>query len=211
VYDWSRAKNVMDEQTPLVANPYGMGGYTIAKIWQERLVNKFAEAASWDLTIVRPGFIWGPQHAEIAGMGRNFGRFFIMFGPRARIPLCHVVNCAHFLVEAVENPAAIGQTFNLVDEDDIRVWRYVREYTRRTGVRALLLPVPYLVGYRIAQLASFTSRVLFGNKGKLPSLLTPRRYESQFKPIRFSARKLQERMGWKPPLGFEQCLSQTYS
>jgi nucleoside-diphosphate-sugar epimerase len=211
VYDWSRADGVMDEHTALLADPYGMGGYTVAKVWQERLVSKCAEARSWDLTIVRPGFIWGPQHAEIAGMGRHWGRLYIMFGPTARLPLCHVVNCAHFLVETLESPAAIGQTFNLVDGDDIRVWRYVREYTRRTGIQALLLPVPYLLGYGIAQLASITSRILFGDKGKLPSLLTPHRYESQFKPIRFSARKSREIMGWKPPLDFEQCLSQTYT
>jgi UDP-glucose 4-epimerase len=210
VYDWARAKGTMDENTPLQVDPYGMGGYTIAKVWQERVVTKFARDNSWNLTIMRPGFIWGVQHTEIAGMGRSFGRDYVMFGPLTRLPLCHVANCAHCLVAAVEAPAAISQTFNVVDGDDITVWHYLREYTRRTGQRALLLPVPYIAGYGIANLASFTSRLLFGNKGKLPSLLTPRRFESQFKPIRFSNRKLKQILAWTPPFGFEQCLNLTY-
>lgn len=210
VYDWNRAKGVMDENTPLLGNPYEMGGYAIAKVWQERVATKFARAHAWDLTILRPGFIWGAQHAEIAGMGRHIGRAYIMFGPFTRLPLCHVANCAHCLVVAVESSAAINQTFNVVDGDEIRVWRYLHEYTRRTGQRALLLPLPYMVGHGVAHLASLTSRILFGKKGKLPSLLTPRRFELQFKPVRFSRRKLKQLLAWEPPFNFDQCLGLTY-
>ena len=73
VYDWERAKGVMDEDTPLLNDAYDMGGYTLAKVWQERVVSRFAKAHSWELTIMRPGFIWGPQHANIAGMGKRVG------------------------------------------------------------------------------------------------------------------------------------------
>jgi hypothetical protein len=54
------------------------------------------------------------------------------------------------------------------------------------------------------------SRIFFGKKGRLPSLLTPRRFEAQFKPVRFSNRKLREKLQWKPPLNFDECLSTTY-
>ena len=53
-----------------------MGPYTIAKNWQERIIRRFAESNSRKLTISRPGFIWGQDHTEIAGMGRRFGRFY---------------------------------------------------------------------------------------------------------------------------------------
>jgi nucleoside-diphosphate-sugar epimerase len=210
VYDWSKARLCMDETTPLETNPYTMGGYTIAKIWQERIVSRLAKAHSWDLTIVRPGFIWGPDHTQIAGMGRQFGRFYLLFGPFTRLPLCHVDNCADFLVTAVENPAASGEIFNAIDSDDVRVWRYVREYARRTRQRGLLLPVPYRVGLGIAQLAALTSRWLFGSKGKLPSLLTPRRFESQFKPIRFSNQRMKKKLNWAPRLSFDECLKGSF-
>jgi len=210
VYDWSRAVSVLDEETPLLTDIYNMGGYTIAKVWQERIVREVAAAHGWDLTIMRPGFIWGPEHAEIAGMGRRLGRTYVMFGPFTRLPLSHVTNCAHSLVTALESRAAIGETFNVVDGDDIRVWRYVREHARRTGQQAILLPVPYFVGSLTSSIASWASRLLFGGKGKLPSLLIPRRFESQFKPIRFSNQKLGTKLAWSPPLSFDACLDATY-
>jgi UDP-glucose 4-epimerase len=210
VYDWSRAGKILSEQTPLVQDIYGMGGYTIAKVWQERLVTRAANTCRWDLTIMRPGFIWGPQHADLAGMGRHFGRLYVMFGPFTRLPLCHVTNCADCLVAALENTAAIGEAFNVIDSDDVRVWRYVREYARGTGQPGLFIPLPYRVGLAVAQLASITSRLLFGKRAKLPSLLMPRRYEWQFKPICFSTRKLRDKLGWVPPTSFEQCLRLTY-
>jgi nucleoside-diphosphate-sugar epimerase len=211
VYNWTRANGVMDENTPLLSDPYEMGAYTIAKVWQERVVTKFARAHSWDLTIMRPGFIWGPQHAEIAGMGRHIGKVYVMFGPFSRLPLCFVANCADCLVAAIDSPAAIGQAFNVIDGDDIRVWRYVREYARGTHQRGFMLPVPYSIGHGISRLASLTSHTLFGKRGKLPSLLTPRRFESQFKPVRFSTRKLKETLGWKQPFSFAECVNLTYA
>ena len=210
VYDWSKVKSCMDEDSPLESDPYPMGPYTIAKVWQERVVLRFAKKYSWDLTVVRPGFIWGDGHAQIAGMGRQFGRFYLLFGPFTRLPLSNVANCADCLVATVENPASSGQTFNVIDGDHIRVWRYAREYARRTGQRGLLVPLPYRLGLFIAQLAAFTSRRLFGSKGKLPSLLTPRRFESQFKPIRFSNRRMRTTLNWTPRLSFEECLERSF-
>ncbi|CCE09378.1 putative UDP-glucose 4-epimerase (NAD-dependent epimerase/dehydratase) [Bradyrhizobium sp. STM 3843] len=210
VYDWSRAKSCMDEETPIECAPYTMGGYTIAKIWQERIVERFAQRNSWDITIARPGFIWGDGHEEIAAMGRKFGRLYLMFGPFTRLPLSHVTNCADCLVSALESPTASGQTFNIVDSDDVRVWQYVREYARRTRQPGLLVPLPYHVGLGLAQLAAFTSRKLFGEKGKLPSLLTPRRFESQFKPLRFSNSKIRTKLGWRPRFSFDECLAASY-
>jgi len=210
VYDWHRVNGIMSENNSLLANPYEMGGYTLAKVWQERVVAKYAKAHSWDLTIMRPGFIWGRRHAEIAGMGRHVGRLYLMYGPRTRLPLSHVTNCADCLVAAVERPSAVGEIFNVIDSDDIRVWRYVREYKNRTRQPGVLIPLPYRFGLVIAHLARLVSRRLFGTKGQLPSLLIPSRYESQFKPIRFNTHKLRETLAWSPPLSFDACLDETY-
>jgi UDP-glucose 4-epimerase len=210
VYDWSATKIVMDESSPLRKDAYAMGAYTIAKIWQERVVRRATHRNSCDLTIMRPGFVWGREHAEIAGMGRRVGRCYLMFGPLTRLPLTHVENCADCLVAATENSSSVGETFNVIDGDDIRVWRYVREYTRRTDRRAVLLPLPYFIGLGVAHGAALASRLIFGNRGKLPSLLMPYRFEAQFKPIRFSNKKLKERLGWTPPLNFGTCLNATY-
>jgi nucleoside-diphosphate-sugar epimerase len=210
VYDWACATGTMDEDTPLDKDIYSMGAYTIAKVWQERVVSRYAAAHGWQLTIMRPGFIWGSQHAAIAGMGRHVGRVYLLFGPLTRLPLSHVVNCADCLVTATEHPLAIGENFNVIDGDEIRVWRYAREYAAGMQQPGLLVPIPYRIGLGIAKLASLMSRMLFGKKGKLPSLLVTRRFESQFKPLRFSSQKVRDILKWRPPLNFDECLKLTY-
>jgi nucleoside-diphosphate-sugar epimerase len=143
-------------------------------------------------------------------MGRRFGRVYLIFGPLTRLPLSYVVNCADCIVVALENRNSIGQTFNVIDSDDVRIWRYAREHAARTGQRAWFVPIPYSLGLAMAHLATCVSTALFGDRGKLPSLLRPRRYISQFKPLRFSNRKLTGVLSWAPPLSFEECLRQAY-
>jgi UDP-glucose 4-epimerase len=211
VYDWHRIAREMEETSPVVTDIYTMGAYTICKVWQERLIARLAPANGWNVTTLRPGFVWGPDHGEIGGMGRHVGKAYLMFGPLTRLPLTHVVNCADAIVAAVENPKSGGQIFNIIDSDDIRVWRYVSEYAAGTRQPGFKVPIPYLAGLGVAKLAAGVSRLLYGPKGKLPSLLTPRPYEWQFKPIRFSNRKLRELLGWSPPLTFEQSVKMTYA
>lgn len=210
VYDWARAKAVMDEDTPLLADIYDMGAYTIAKIWQERVVSRLSEKYAFNVTLMRPGFIWGPGHVEIAGMGRRYGRLYLMFGPLTRLPLSYVANCAGCLVSAVENKASSNQTFNVVDGDEVSVWRYAKEYARRSGHRGFFIPLPYSVGLGVAHMAALTSRMLFGERGKLPSILMPRRFQWQFKPIRFSNQKARQVLEWKPIVGFNESLDSSF-
>jgi nucleoside-diphosphate-sugar epimerase len=210
VYDWSSVRGLMDEETPLAKDIYSLGAYAMTKTWQERLVARAAQINGWDLTIMRPGFIWGPGHADIAGMGRRIGRIYLTFGFFTRLPLSHVRNCADCLVLAVETPLSGTQVFNVVDSDDVRIWRYVSEYKRRSNQRGLIIPIPYRIGLGIAILAEWTSRIAFGKKGRLPSLLIPSRYESRFKPVRFGNDRIKRSLGWKQRYSFAQCLDFTF-
>jgi len=210
VYDWSRARATMDEQTPLAEDIYSRGAYDVAKLWQERVVRRRTVDPEWQLTILRPGFVWGRGREEIAGMGRVVRRFNVLIGPFSRLPLTHVENCADCFVKVVESPASIGEVFNVIDDDEVRVWRYARAHARGTGRGGIPVPIPYFIGYGLARLALATSRALFGEGGRLPSLLTPKRFEAQFKPLRFSNRRLRTCLGWNPPLSFEECLARTY-
>ena len=166
VYDWSSIRSVMDEMSPVAKNIYEMGAYTMAKVWQERLVTRSASSNGWDLTIMRPGFIWGPGHSQIAGMGRQSGRLYFTFGLGTRLPLSHVLNCADSIVLALETPLHGIHTFNVFDADDVRVRRYVAEYRRRSGKPGWIVPIPYRAGLGLATLAAMTSSGGFRQKGQ---------------------------------------------
>jgi UDP-glucose 4-epimerase len=209
VYDWSQAEMVLDENSTTLSDATDLGAYTVSKLGQERLIWEKVDADRLSLTMLRPGFIWGAGRSEIAGMGRRFARLYFSIGPLATLPLCHVENCADAIVTATESPAAVGETFNVIDHNDIRRWQYLYEYMRGTGQFGMVFAIPYNLGLQLAKLTSFIAFRVFGIT-RLPSILTPRRFEAQFKPLVFSNEKMRLRLGWIAPLRFKACLSATY-
>lgn len=209
-YDWSAIRGTLDEDSPLEAGEdlYERDGYTIAKAWQERVTRRLAERHGWDLTVLRPGFIWGRDHAYLAALGQKIGRLHVVIGPFSRMPLTHVENCADLFALAAHDPRARGQTFNVVDGEGERIWPFLGAYLRGSGERGFRVPVPYWLAYGIVRLAYDH---LFDKNPKLPHVLVPCRFEGRLKPLRFSNRRAREVLGWTPPLDHAACLARTYS
>jgi nucleoside-diphosphate-sugar epimerase len=210
VYGWSAIRGTLTEESPLETDLYRRDGYAIAKTWQERIVRRMSQEHDWDLTVLRPGFIWGRGHEYLAGLGQKLGRWHLVFGPSTRLPMTCVENCADCFVEVVHNPRAIGGTFNVIDGHEVSSWRYLGEYLRRTGAREHRIPVPYTVALTGSRLADWVNRRLCRSRARLPGLLIPCRFLARFKPLRFSTRKLEEVLGWRPPLDLAECLRRTY-
>jgi len=209
VYDYSSTHRVLDEGSPLHQAPevYTRDGYTISKWWQERVTRRFVEKYGWDLTVLRPGFIWGRDHGYLAALGQKFGRHHLVIGPLTRIPMTHVENCADVFALAAADTRARGQTLNVVDGPGERIWTYLSEYMRVNSQPGWRLPVPYWVAISMVRLAFAT---VFRNASKVPSILIPCRFESRLRPLRFENRRLRETLGWTPPLDYQQCLERTY-
>jgi nucleoside-diphosphate-sugar epimerase len=209
VYDWSAIEGALDERSPLEPVPdlYQRDGYSISKSWQERLVRRFSAQHGWELTVLRPGFIWGRDHAYLAALGQQIGRFHLVIGPLSRIPMTHVENCADLFALSAVDPRARGETFNVVDGEGERIWSFLGDYLKGMGERGSRLPVPYRLAHLVVQTAFST---LFRRNLKLPQILIPCRFESRLKPLRYTNRHAQEVLGWRPPLDFQQCLERTF-
>lgn len=208
VYDWSAALGTLTEDSPLETNFAQRDAYAAAKSEQERLVRREAFAKDWALTVLRPGFIWGPGHADPPCLGQKIGPIHLVFGPSTRLPLTYVEKfLASICVQAAEDPRAVGETFNVIDDDEQRAWSFLGEHLRRSGGRGWRVPVAY-------GLALGACRVAHAVLGKvvhsLPGLLIPRRFEARFKPLKFDNRKLRETLGWVPPLDWPERLRRTY-
>jgi 2-alkyl-3-oxoalkanoate reductase len=210
VYDFNGARQTLTEQTPLDPRIYERDGYAIAKFWQERVTRQAASEHRWDLTVLRPGFIWGKGNEYLACLGQSFGRIHLVLGPLTRLPLTHVVNCADCFATALENPKAVGQTFNIVDDDSIRAWQYMGTYLRGSNTAGVRIPVPYLFCQLIVRTAHRTSKLIFAGKGKLPSLLVPCRFTARFKPLRYPTEFVRNTLGWTPSRSFARCVELTW-
>ncbi|HUM09610.1 MAG TPA: NAD(P)-dependent oxidoreductase [Myxococcaceae bacterium] len=209
VYDWSAIEGTLDEDSPLepVADLYARDGYSIAKSWQERVARRACATHGWELTVLRPGFIWGRDHAYLAALGVQISRLHLVIGPLSRLPMTHVENCADLFALAAVDPRARGQTFNVVDGEGERIWSFLGDYLRGKGERGIRIPVPYRLVHRAVQLAFST---VFRRNLKLPQILIPVRFESRLKPLRYTHRRAREVLGWSPPLAFEECLRRTF-
>jgi UDP-glucose 4-epimerase len=209
VYNYSATRGTLDENSPLHKTPdvYSLDGYTIAKWWQERVTRRYVEKNGWDLTVLRPGFIWGRDHSYMAALGQQFGRHHVVIGPLTRIPMTHVENCADVFALAAADERARGQTLTVVDGLGERVWSDLSDYMGRSGQPGWRIPMPYGLAITMVRLAFAT---VFRRATKVPAILTPRRFEAMLKPLRFENRRLRETLGWTPPLDYKQCLARTY-
>ncbi len=210
VYDWGRMQGVVTEASPLAENPYRYGAYAAAKVWQERLARRAEAAGQLRLTIVRPGFIWGRGNEYLYCLGQRVQHHHLVFGPFRRLPLTHVENCADLLGRIVEDPRSVGETFNVVDDDSVRAWRYMGEYIRGSASGGLRIPLPYLGVRVLVETFHRLSQWIFSGRGKLPSMFVPPRFVTRFRPFRYSTSKLRDVLGWQPPLSFGECVQRTW-
>ena len=209
VYDFSSIPRTLDEDSPLHQMPdvCTRDGYTLSKWSQEWLTRRFAEKHGWDLTVLRPGFIWGRDRGYLAALGQQFRHCHLVIGPLTRLPMTYVENCADVFALAATDARARGQTLNVVDGPGERIWTYLSDYLRGSGQSCLRLPMPYWLAIRMVRLAYAT---VFRSATKVPSILIPRRLESRLKPLRFENRRLRQTLGWTPPLDYQHCLERTY-
>jgi nucleoside-diphosphate-sugar epimerase len=209
VYDYSAIGRVLDEDSPVYQAPdiYARDGYTIAKWWQERVTRRFAERYRWDLTVLRPGNVWGRDHGYLAILSQQFGRHHLVVGPTTRIAITHVENCADVFALAATDARARGQTLNVIDGPGERIWTYLSDYMHGSGQPGWCLPVPYWLAFQVVRLGFAT---VFRRATKVPGILVPGKFESRFRPLRFENRRLRETLEWTPPLDYQRCLVRTY-
>lgn len=213
VYDWGRARGSIDERTPLVGEPAELderGGYTLAKVWQERLTRAAAAERGFELVVLRPGFIWAAGREPVAGIGAQVGPVQLVFGPSRLLPITYVENCAERFAAAVDVPAAAGQTLNVVDPEPVTAWEFARERRRRTGAAGMDVPVPHALARIVPRLAQAISRRAFDGAGKLPSILMPARFDARYSPLAFPATRLAAVLGPQPPFDFASALEREY-
>ena len=211
VYDWSHSHSRLSERSPVESDIYSRDGYAIAKFWQERVAGQYAQQHNWDLTILRPGFIWGFGNTYPACLGQRVGRLHLVFAPKARPPLTYVENCADAFVTVAGDTRALGRTYNVIDGDLLNSWELLQQHLRGTDASGWCIPIPYRLAHAGTKAAQIISRAIFREHGgKLPSILVPRRFEARFKPLTFEASDLQLQLGWKPPVSMSEALERAF-
>jgi len=152
-------RGAADESTPFHDEP---NPYTRTKIAGERVVAALIHEHKAPVTVVRPGWIYGPGDAA------SFGRFaamvqerrMIMVGSGANhIPLVFVDDVARGMVLAAESSAAVGRSYLLVNDEPVTQRAYMDAIAAELGVPGPSRRVPYRLGLLLGATAETGSRL----------------------------------------------------
>lgn len=200
----------VDEDTPLESELGRRDDYAWTKTWQERLVREAAARNELDLTVVRPGAIFGAERRAQQRLGRPLGeRGLLLIGGAGVMPLTHVENTASLLAECAVNPAASGETFHAVDPGRVRQWQYLRRW--RAGgdgpqhVISLPLPAFRAIGACYASAARVSAGAICPPGMFDAALTTP-----NFGRFRWETDKAQRVLGWQPSVSLSSALQRTF-
>ncbi len=211
VFDYLKLPDgaTIEENSPLEQNPAQRDAYTQTKLIQEATVRRFGQTGQ--VTILRPGMIYGRDHLWNAHLGIRAGdRLWLQIGANGQMPLTYVENCATAIVLAAEQEGAIGQTINIVDSDLPTQSAFVQSLSRHLKKSPLVVPLHWSVLYLVAQPLWQVNKLLKG-KLKLPGLLVPARLHARFKPLRYSNALAQDVLHWQPQYSFEAAIDRSCS
>jgi nucleoside-diphosphate-sugar epimerase len=198
--------DLVDENTPLENRPEKRDVYSHAKWRQEKLFRDYRAKHDLPLVIIRPGVIYGPGGGAMsARVGLNLFGLFLHLGNNNLLPLTYVDNCAEAIVVAGKAPHAIGESYNVHDDDLPTAKTYLRRY-RREVEKLNYIPVPYPV---MKWLSGMVERYHRYSKGQLPAIFTPYKTANLWKRHRYSNAKLKS-LGWKQIVGTEEGLARLF-
>lgn len=185
---------MVDENAPLEQTPERRDVYSHTKLRQEQLCVEYQKKHGFPMTVLRPGVIYGPGGGAIsARVGLKLFGVFLHLGRRTTLPLTYVDNCAEALAVAGSTDAAIGEIFNVVDDDLLSARAYLKKYQKHVS-RMPVVSLPYFATKLMSKAVEAYSNY---SDGQLPAIFTPYKTDSMWKGNTFSNDKLKS-IGWQP-------------
>src|SRR5271170_914963 len=132
----------VNEQTALEPHPEWRDHYSHSKLRQEQLFREHQQRNGLELVVLRPGVIYGPEAPHFSNrVGLTIGNWLLHFGGSNLLPLSYVDNCAEAVVIAGTHKRAVGQVYNVHDDDLPTCRQYLRAYRKNVArIRSIFIP-----------------------------------------------------------------------
>jgi len=209
VYDASSypSDGIIDEDFAYEQNPSKRGFYSHAKLRAEKIVRQFADKDNMSISIVRPGLVYGPGRPSfLKDAGIRVGkRIVIVLGSGwRRIPLVYVDNLVDALVMAAENAERARGIFNVVDREYPNQRQFISTYQKLSNQRLIAIYVPYFLVYLGYWMIERIVALIFRKQVTLCY-----RLNCINKNVKHTTARIEERLGWRQRVNFEQGLRLT--
>lgn len=149
----------VDETAPLRAdaNPYSR-----SKVAGERLLEGMIRDMNAPVTIVRPGWIYGPR--DTASFGRfaaliQQGQMILIGSGQNHIPLIYVHDAARGVLLASEAAQAVGRSYLLVNDEPVTQRDYLNAIAAELGAPPPRRHIPYRLAVTLGAAAEIGTRL----------------------------------------------------
>ena len=119
--------------------------HTDVKIDVEELALQFSGTHSVDVTILRPGMIYGPGERHMPGLASTLqsGKFTFIGSRHNNVPLIFVGDMVRAMMLAAESPHASGRIYNLTDGSRTTIGQLAGAMAELLGARSPKRIIPY--------------------------------------------------------------------
>jgi 2-alkyl-3-oxoalkanoate reductase len=148
-----------DEGSPFREEP---NPYSRSKVAGERLLGRLIRDEGAPVTIVRPGWIYGPRdRASFARLARMIetGRMTMVGGGENRLPLIYVRDAARGVLLASEAPRAERRSYLLVNDERVTQRDFVAAIAAELDAPMPTRRVPYGLALKLGRAAEAVARL----------------------------------------------------
>jgi nucleoside-diphosphate-sugar epimerase len=198
-----------DETEPLTDRH--IDGYTQSKVEAERLALQYRRKQNVPVTILRPGFVYGPRDRMM--LPRLIDRLrerSVIYIARGRYALNtnYVGNLADAVALAIDNPAAVGEVFNITDGEFVSKRTFFETAADGLGVPRprSFPPVPIWLA-RI--LANWRESKFRRENRPHPPRITQAQLKFAGLNLDFSIAKARTKLGYTPRVLFQEGMKAT--
>jgi nucleoside-diphosphate-sugar epimerase len=180
-----------------------LDAYTRSKTEAEALVLDYHRRLRLPAAILRPGFLYGERDRTVLPklLGNLRRGTFVYFGTGDQLLNClYVKNLVAAIFLAAENPAAIGEVFNLTDGERITKKQFVGRVAELAGLEPPTRHIPLGLARFLAHVVEGVARL---RGARNPPLINKARYKFLGLNLDYSIEKARRVLGYQPPYTFE--------
>lgn len=197
-----------DETEPLPDKH--IDGYTQSKVEAERLVLQYHRKQQVPVTILRPGFVYGPRDRgvlpRLAGRLKDESVLYIARGKYA-LNTTFVGNLADAVLLAIDRPEAVGEVFNITDGEFVSKRRFFEAVADGLGLKRP--PKFPSVPVWLARIMANWRESVYRKKNKPhPPRITQAQLKFAGLNLDFSIAKARTKLGYSPRVLFDEGMKQ---
>jgi nucleoside-diphosphate-sugar epimerase len=191
-----------DETAPLPDRH--IDGYTQTKMEADKVAQGYFTAYQVPVVVLRPGFVYGTRDRTVLPRlleNLRLGKVRYLGSGQQQMNTIHVKNIVDATFLAIENPKAVGQIYNLTDDEVVTKKQFMETVSDTAGLPRPTRHVPLGVAKVLARVMERIARL---RKAKKAPLVTQARIKFLGLNLGYSCEKIKRELGYMPRVKFAE-------